>query len=282
VAKNQWQITTMYEAYWQLDAKPFECTSDVRFYYPGESHQAALLKLRYAIENKREAALLAGPAGTGKTLLIAALTRLLPPHCQPLVHLVFPQMPPDQLVAYITNELTGETSAQPESIERNIRRLQHVLRENVAAKRQAVLVVDEAHLLRDTSALETLRLLLNLQVDGAPAMTMVLVGQTVLLPALDRQPELDERLGVKCLLRRFELEETMAYVSHRLSAAGAKRPIFDTTALEAVHHLSHGVARQINRLCDLALLIGYADERPGLFAAQIEAVADELVTIAPE
>lgn len=272
----------MYEAYWQLDAKPFECTSDVRFYYPGESHQAALLKLRYAIENKREAALLAAPAGTGKTLLIAALARLLPAHCQPLVHLVFPQMPPEQLVAYITNELTGETAAQPETIERNIRRLQHMLNENVAARRQAVLVVDEAHLLRDTSALETLRLLLNLQVGGAPAMTMVLVGQTVLLPALERQPELDERLGVKCLLRRFHLEETMAYVSHRLSAAGAKRPIFDTSALEAVHHLSHGVARQINRLCDLALLIGYADERPGLAAAQIEAVADELVTVTPE
>ncbi len=273
----------MYEAYWQLDAKPFEPTADVRFYYPGESHQAALLKLRYAIENRREAALLAGPAGLGKTLLVSALARLLPAHCQPLVHVVFPQMPPEQLIAYIANELTGEVSPHDDyTIDRNVRRIQKRLIDNVATKRHAVLVVDEAHLLRDNGGLETLRLLLNLQVGGAPAMTLVLMGHTLLLPTLERLPELDERLGVKCLLRRFKLEETMAYISHRLTAAGAKRPIFDASALEAVHELAHGTPRQINRLCDLALLIGFADERAGINAAQVEAVADELVSVTPE
>jgi type II secretory pathway predicted ATPase ExeA len=272
----------MYEAYWQLDAKPFEPTSDARFYYPGESHQAALLKLRYAIENRREAALLAGPAGLGKTLLVSALARMLPATLQPRVHLVFPQMPPHQLVAYVASELTGTTVAHEEGVDRHVRRIQQTLIENAAAKRHAVLFVDEAHLLRDNGGLETLRLLLNLQVNGAPAMTLVLLGHTLLLPTLERLPELDQRLGVKCLLRRFKLEETMAYISHRLTAAGAKRPIFDASALEAVHELAHGTPRQINRLCDLALLIGFADERAGINAAQVEAVAGELVAVMPE
>ena len=56
----------MYEAYWRLTQKPFENAADPRFYYPAESHQAALLKLRYAIENHRGAALLAGPSGVGQ------------------------------------------------------------------------------------------------------------------------------------------------------------------------------------------------------------------------
>ena len=43
----------MYESYWQLDRRPFENTSDPQFYYPGESHQGAMLKLRYAIENRK-------------------------------------------------------------------------------------------------------------------------------------------------------------------------------------------------------------------------------------
>ncbi|HTN75401.1 MAG TPA: AAA family ATPase, partial [Pirellulaceae bacterium] len=159
----------MYEAYWQLAAKPFESTSDARFYYPGESHQGALLKLRYAIENRREAALLVGPAGLGKTLLIATLARQLSSNIAPLLHIVFPQMPPEQLLAYIADELSGETSNTTPTIDRSIRRIQNKLIENVAAKRHAVLVVDEAHLLRETGGLETLRLLLNLQVDGAPA-----------------------------------------------------------------------------------------------------------------
>ena len=68
-------------------------------------------------------------------------------------------------------------------------------------------------------------------------------------------PELEERLAVKCLVRRFKLEETMGYIQHRLSAAGAKEPIFTDGALEAIHQETHGVPRRINRLCDLALCL---------------------------
>ena len=43
----------MYESYWQLQARPCENCCDPRFYFPCESHQAALLKLRYTVENRR-------------------------------------------------------------------------------------------------------------------------------------------------------------------------------------------------------------------------------------
>ena len=62
----------MYESYWHLRAKPFEDIVGGDFYYPGQTHQAALLKLRYAIENHRAAALLAGASGLGKTLFEVA------------------------------------------------------------------------------------------------------------------------------------------------------------------------------------------------------------------
>ena len=66
----------MYEAYWKLREKPFECGVDPRTYYPAEAHQGTLLKLRYAIENQRGAALLCGGFGTGKTLLVRLLAKL--------------------------------------------------------------------------------------------------------------------------------------------------------------------------------------------------------------
>jgi general secretion pathway protein A len=40
------------------------------------------------------------------------------------------------------------------------------------------------------------------------------------------------------------------------------------------------VPRRINRLCDLALLIGYAEEQRSIGARQIEAVGQELVVAA--
>jgi len=270
----------MYEAYWRLTAKPFENTADLRFYYPVEAHQGALLKLRYAVENRRCAALLTGASGLGKSLVVQLLLRQLAEACAPCVQLLFPQMPADQLLAYLAESLTGAgTPAATPTIHQSIRRIEQRLAENVNAGRHAVIVIDEAQDLTDHHTLETIRLLTNFEFAATTPATVLLVGQPSLLPVLDRLPELDERLAVKCLLRRLTLEESVSYVQHRLRAAGAQQEIFDATALEAVHHLSCGVPRRINRLCDLALLIAFAEERVAIGREQVEAVAEELVTV---
>jgi len=163
-----------------------------------------------------------------------------------------------------------------------VRRIERRLISNSRRGRHAVLVVDEAHLLDGQSTLEALRLLLNFELEGAPALTLLLVGQPALLPTMDRMPQWEERLAVKCLLRPFGESETAAYVEHRLRAAGADRAIVEPEAMSALHALTHGVARRINRLCDLALLIGFAEERTTLSAGHFEAVCHELVAVAPQ
>lgn len=273
----------MYTSFWELDAKPFEDAADIDCYYPAETHQGALLKLRYAVENRRAAALLAGGAGLGKSLIVQTLLRQLPDTCAPHVHVVFPQMAPDQLLAYLASSLahtTGLGSTPP--VEQSVRSIEQALVENVEQGRHAVVVIDEAQDLDECDSLETVRLLLNIEHEGVSAMTVLLVSQPGLLPILDRKPELDERLAVKCLLRRLSQEETFSYVHTRLQAAGCQREIFDEGALEAVHRLSLGVPRRINRLCDLALLIGFAEERDAIDSRQIEAVSEELVAVVPE
>ncbi len=308
----------MYEAHWKLETRPFESGSDSRFYYPGASHQGALLKLRYAVENRRAAAVLCGTAGLGKTLLVQALAKQLSETYTPVVHLVFPQMPADELLAYLADELedgvaraagksgpgsidesTGGTGGngsisngshnganrsadRAPPVEQSVRRLQRALVQNARARRHAVVIVDEAHLLAASGSLETMRLLLNFEHESRPTMTLILVGAPSLLPALARFPELDSRMAVKCLLRSFTLEESLAYVDHRLSAAGARQPIFDREAMDSVHALCNGNPQRINRLCDLALLIGYAEEQHGIHAPQVEAIAHDLVAVTPE
>jgi general secretion pathway protein A len=272
----------MYETYWHLEKKPFENCSDPRFYYPCESHQGAMLKLRYAIENRRSAALLAGPSGSGKTLLVTMLRAVLGQQYTPFVHLVFPQMEPEQLLAYLAGELTGRTDVPEESVHQSIRRIERFLAANTEQGRHAVVAVDEAHLLDDGRVLEALRLLLNFEVAGRPGLTLLLVGQPGILPILDRTPQLEERLAVKCLLRPFTRTEMAEYVNHRLSVAGAPAAVFAPEAKSALDRLTHGIARRINRLCDLAMLIGYAEQQTSITAEQLEAISQELVTVAPE
>ncbi len=66
----------MYESHWGLNARPFDHRAEPAFYYPADSHQAALVRLRYTLAH-HSAALLVGASGSGKSLLLDMLERQL-------------------------------------------------------------------------------------------------------------------------------------------------------------------------------------------------------------
>ncbi len=272
----------MYEAYWELSRRPFENVSDAELFFASEGHQGALLKLRYVIESGKAAGLLVGDHGVGKTLVADLLGQQLPPSCQPFVHLIFPRMQPAELLAYLAERIAPEAMAQAApGLNNSVRVLETALAKNTNEGRHAVVVLDEAHLIDEPATWDAVRMLLNLRSQGTPDVTVLLVGQLPLLSMLDRMPSWEERLDVKCLLKPFSLEETAAYLAHRLDTAAGRREIFADEAVDAIHRLSGGLARRINRLADLALVIGYAEEVPRITAQEIEAVCGELIAVEP-
>lgn len=275
----------MYERYWQLDCNPFENDADPKALFRSETHQAALLKLRYLIENRKGAGLLIGGTGLGKSYLSQTLIRQLDESCRPCIHLVFPQMSAAELLAWLAIDLGADPArigTEEGGLDRTVREIERLLLQHSEQERHPVIVVDEAHLIEDLQVFQALRLLLNFQRNQRACFSLLFVGQRELLPSVRRLAPLDERLAVKCLLRPLTLEETADYVSCRLRAAGATRDLFDETALLPLYELSAGIPRRINRLCDLALLVGFADESRTISATQIEAVADELSAVATD
>lgn len=270
----------MYEDYWQLETKPFEPSPFEPFRFAQAGQQAALNKLRYAVESQRGAALLAGPSGIGKTLLVDMLEEQLGEAVGKFVRVVFPLMSPRDFLVYLAEQLGTPPADPPQhTVEESLRRLEFAFAESARRGQQSVLVVDEAHLLEDIGLLETMRLLLNLHAQGQTAFTLLLVGQTALLPVMQRQATLDERIDLKTLIKPFSAEESTAYIRHRLEAAGATREIFGEDALQMAHELSGGIPRQINRLCDLALVVAFAARQHTVDAEQLRSVSDELVTL---
>jgi len=270
----------MYQQHWQLQSQPFENGARAEFYYPSEIHQGALLKLRYTVENRRGGAALAGASGLGKSILIDSVLQNLPEQITPKVHVVFPKMSADQLIAFIAAEVAG-LERPLGSVSESVALLQNFLEENGSNGRHAVVAVDEAHLI-NVESLETLRLLLNFESNGEPLLTLILAGQPGLLTALEQNTGLGDRISVRTLLRPFTLEETASYISHRMTAAGAKKTVFDGAATDLIHELTRGIPRNINSLCDLSLLIGFAEGSQMIDAAAIEAVSEEMLAISPE
>jgi general secretion pathway protein A len=82
-------------------------------------------------------------------------------------------------------------------------------------------------------------------------------------------------------LNRFSIEETNSYIGHRMRSVGGNvEAIFENDALDAIHSLCEGVPRRINSLCDLALMVGYAQEQNSIKLDMIENVHRELVPLA--
>ncbi len=276
----------MYESHWNLTTRPFENRFSADFYYPSEAHQAALLKLRYAIENRRSVALVCGQSGMGKSMVVQQLRNQMPDFVGPTVYVAYPALAADQLVQYIAGQLSADYTpdAAKSSMAAAIQSIERSLTKTVQDGRHTVLIIDEAEWLEEQGSLNALRLLLNLSIQesqGESAFTVVLSGQPTLMAQMERYPALDQRVAVRCILNRFSIDETNAYVGHRIrSAGGSVEAIFQSDALDAIHGLCEGVPRRINSLCDLALMVGYAQEQSTIKLDLIENVHRELAPIA--
>jgi general secretion pathway protein A len=273
----------MYERHWHLRRPAFRSDVPSDFFFGGRTQQAALLKLRYLVEQRQGLGVVSGPVGSGKTYLLETLREQLAEPCGPVVSVFYPQLTAAELLGYVTAKLgdRGEpATADDVRLDVVLRRLEAQLADLHQRGRHPVLVIDDAHLIEDHRVWQTLLLLLNYRQADLAGLTILLSGPPELLGRLQRFGALHDRLELTCVLQPLDAAETTAYVQHRLQTAGATEPIFDPAALSAVHHWSGGLPRRINRLCDFALLVGYAENRHSISRTEIDAVADELTPLA--
>lgn len=270
----------MYLSHWGLECAPFEAKVDPRSYYPSECHQAASLKLNYAIEQRRSVALICGDSGLGKSMILESCLQQLADEFSPIARIVYPAMPPESLLKHIVRQIGPRDSEQHLDMANVVEGMERILRHNIGEGLHAVVAIDEAHLLQQYGSLEALRLILNLASDACAsesALTLVLCGSTSLVSHVSKNTSLEDRVAVRCVLERFSLDDTVAYISHRLRSAGcSNEAVFMPRAFETIQLLSQGVPRRINRLCDLALMIGFAQDRTRIDSKTIEAAHAEL------
>jgi general secretion pathway protein A len=265
----------MYEAYWRLSEPPFDNSPNPKFFYLSPEHEEALVRLMYAVHHRKGCAMLTGEHGCGKTTLSRALIQRLEAERYEVGLLTNPAWNPTEFLREILYQLGEEVP--PGTRADLLHRLQDVLVRNCQAGRDTVVIVDEAQLIEDDAVFEELRMLLNFQTNDRFLVTLVLVGMPELAATVRRLKPLDQRVAIRYHVNPLDADHTAAYVTHRLKMAGRAEPIFTEAALRLIFDFTRGTPREINNICDLALLLGYSrrlsevDER-----VVAEAVQDRL------
>jgi hypothetical protein len=87
--------------------------------------------------------------------------------------------------------------------------------------------------------------------------------------------QLKQRVALRCEICALpNVEETAQYIASRLKVAGAQRTdIFSPGAVDYIFRCSEGIPRNINNLCDNALLNGFAASESIISRAAVEEVA---------
>lgn len=258
----------MYEAFYGLNEKPFLMRPDAQYLYLSKGHQAALSMLEYVFMSQSGFAVITGEIGSGKTSLVR---KLLQSNDSSLtVGLVsntrvesFEELLQWMLLAYDLDP------AEKNKVQL-FKTLNDFLMQQYSQNKRPIMIIDEAHNL-DAGIIEELRMLSNLNADKYDLIQLVLVGLSSLRETL-KDPQLlpfVHRVAVDCHLEPLDLEDTHAYIRHRLMIAGAQHEIFSNDAIPSIWEASGGIPRIINLLCDTALLFGFAE--------QINVIGDDLI-----
>jgi general secretion pathway protein A len=266
----------MYLEHWNLREKPFENAADPRFLFRSEKHEEALSRLLYVAREKKGAGMISGVYGCGKTLIAEALKEELSLTGRyQTIHLTNPLMDHMELLREISFQLGYDN---PPSVPKTelMRVIRGQLEINANDGKGTVVIVDEAQVVQDPSVLEELRMLLNMQRDGAFLLTLLLLGQPELKDRINQNKQFQQRIAVSFALGPLTEAETGAYIRHRLATAGRAEPLFTADAVHAVMQFSGGIPRRINHLCDLALVAGAAARAEAVDQHMIQDVAKDL------
>ena len=265
----------MYKEFFGLQDTPFTLTPDPRFIVFTPSYNEVLASLYYGLENAKGLIVLTGEVGTGKTTALRWILRRL--DSSVLAAYIFnPRLSIDEFYHNVAQMLGIKDWTNKAEL---LNELGRILEERHRRGLRTVLIIDEAHELSEY-VLEEIRLLMNFESDNAKHLQIVLTGQPELREKLN-QPglrQLKQRVALRCNMHQLPtVEEVERYITERLLIAGSDQPnIFTPGAVDFIFQCSEGIPRQINNLCDNALLTAYAAGDSVVSRRVIEEVAENL------
>ena len=232
-----------------------------------------MANLHYGIESGKGLIVVTGEVGTGKTTILRWMMQRLDRTV--LVAYIFnPRLSVTEFYQHVASLLDVQKwETKPELLVA----FGQALESRHSRGLRTVLIIDEAQGL-SPGVLEEIRLLSNFESNTAKQLQIVLTGQPELRDVLNNPDlrQLKQRVALRCVIKPLpNVEETDRYITSRLLVSGAARTdLFSSEAIDYIYRCTEGIPRNINNICDNALLAGYAAGELTIDRSIIEEVAE--------
>ena len=246
----------MYESFFEMSRTPFTRNVPPEALYETQAMSDTLGRLMYVADKKLFAVVTSDP-GCGKSTLLRKFDAMLPKDEYILLYLSDSKLTPKWFYKGLLEQLGMESGFYRGDAKRQLLKAIEIIQG--VQKKRVVCVLDEAHLL-DKEMLEEFRFMLNYHFDSESPMALVLVGQSELWDdklRLKRYDAVRQRIDINCVLPHLDRAETEKYIQSHLAYAGVTdRELFSRRALDEIFRISSGIPRQVNRICEKALMYG--------------------------
>ena len=267
--------TSTYRAHWNLRETPFPSGLAPKFFYQSPSHEEALARLEFLVEQRQRLGLLLGRSGTGKSLILDRLASNLRHGGAQVANISLLGVGLHEFLWLLAAELglNPDRKENPFSLWRS---LIDRIAENRYQQLDTVILFDDA----DRALPEVLDHLVRLiQSDRGLPTSLVLV----LAAPADHITRIGSRLldlaELRIDLDPWEESDTGGYLISALAQAGRKTMLFTDAAVLRLHELSGGIPRRVNQLAALALVAGAGLQLTRIDADTIDSVYRELGVI---
>ena len=267
----------MYESYYKLSGKPFQLAPDPFFFFGSSTHKRALAYLKYGLSQGEGFIVVTGDVGTGKSTLVRTLFGSLEGKDDVVAaELINTQLDSTDILRMVAATFgLAHKDNEKSSLLKN---LENFFIARSREGKRCMLVVDEAQNL-PFETIEELRMLSNLYYDGKTLLQIFLLGQSEFREHL-RDPSLEQvrqRVTASYHLAHLDVEETQAYIEHRLKKVGWEdSPSFTAESFQLIYEFSEGVPRKINTTCDRLLLYGFLEEKSRIDGEIVKVVTGEI------
>lgn len=254
--------------------RPFSLSPDPNMLFWSNAHRRAFAVLEYGLMTRAPLTVVTGEVGSGKTTLIQALLQKIDESVT-LGLISNAQGDRGDLIRWVLNSLNVPIPMDTDYVTL-FQHFQNFVISEYAAGRHVAIIIDEAQNL-GPEMLEELRMLTNINSGKDELLQLILCGQPELREMITR-PELRQfaqRVTATYHINPFNLDDTCAYIQHRLIHAGGRGDEVGAQACALIYQISNGVPRIINKICDLAFVYAASSDMPTVTAKTVQEVIDD-------